>query len=365
MPTEKTYTFINEPWRILIKKGMVKSPGELFLSNNSYFNSEKYWSNTNQSVPDATIDVRHLLNEVNPTTDELNRLYEKIKEAVTGPKGELLTSAVEWKSSLGMVTSRITQISAAYSAVKKLQFSKASAILRLSPSVNRKIERQLRNKKIEFSPTSAWLEYWMGWAPLCGDITHALNTITGVPKQSNHFSVGVRLKRPQEVIAIGDEYDRIKWVTETIGKLSAYGNFHVTNHNMAVANQLGLLNPALVAWQIVPFSFIVDWFANIGNVVGSLTDFVGIEMRDTGYAKNVTVTSTGTRRTSIYDNMNSTYYVTVYKVSHGKAEGFGRVKRRSPGPIQAPRLEIKMLDKLSLTRALTSISLLTEIFLKK
>ncbi len=45
-------------------------------------------------------------------------------------------------------------------------------------------------------------------------------------------------------------------------------------------NQLGLLNPASLAWELVPYSFVVDWFLPIGSMLGALSapaglDFVG------------------------------------------------------------------------------------------
>jgi hypothetical protein len=38
---------------------------------------------------------------------------------------------------------------------------------------------------------------------------------------------------------------------------------------------LGLTNPALVGWELVPFSFVVDWFTPIGSWLESLTAFEG------------------------------------------------------------------------------------------
>jgi hypothetical protein len=40
-------------------------------------------------------------------------------------------------------------------------------------------------------------------------------------------------------------------------------------------SQLGLANPAAVAWELVPFSFVVDWFTDAGTFINSFTDFLG------------------------------------------------------------------------------------------
>lgn len=53
----------------------------------------------------------------------------------------------------------------------------------------------------------------------------------------------------------------------------------VDNPNLWLANRLGLVNPAQWILEGIPFSFVVDWFSNLSNVVMSLTDFVGLQTR--------------------------------------------------------------------------------------
>lgn len=50
----------------------------------------------------------------------------------------------------------------------------------------------------------------------------------------------------------------------------------VDNPNLYLANRLGLVNPVQWGLEAIPFSFVVDWFSNLSNVVNSLTDFVGL-----------------------------------------------------------------------------------------
>jgi hypothetical protein len=39
---------------------------------------------------------------------------------------------------------------------------------------------------------------------------------------------------------------------------------------MSVARQLGMLDPASVVWEIVPYSFVVDWFVPFGTYLSNL-----------------------------------------------------------------------------------------------
>jgi hypothetical protein len=42
---------------------------------------------------------------------------------------------------------------------------------------------------------------------------------------------------------------------------------------------LGLINPAVVAWELVPFSFLVDWFIPVGKFLDSWTDQLGYDIQ--------------------------------------------------------------------------------------
>jgi hypothetical protein len=57
---------------------------------------------------------------------------------------------------------------------------------------------------------------------------------------------------------------------------------HISNPNLYLANKLGFVNPAVIAWELVPFSFVVDWFVPVGNFLSQWTDFVGLSLQN-GY----------------------------------------------------------------------------------
>lgn len=355
-----------------------------------YSRNNPYYKNTQRSTAPqepTRIPDRLPANQSGPFPDvitppaAINRLVGKVNEVLQGPKGELLTSAVEWKSSLDMITKRAGTLIEAYSALRKGHLFEVAKILGIPNKTAQQVVRRSR-KKLKWSlrappkergkkkpveryasPTSAWLEYWMGWAPLMGDIGHALNTLVRTPPPNNHFSVGVRVTVPTVVVEQGSPLSHyyFRKQTDSTGVLSAYGNFIVTNHNLNLLNQLGFVNPALTMWQIVPFSFIVDWFGNVGQVIGSLTDNVGITLSETGSARmmKTTVTTLDVGYEIFYD---PSFRQEFYSLSQS---GERLELRRDPGGLPKPQLNFAMLDKLSLSRAATSISLLVEIFLRK
>lgn len=302
-----------------------------------------------------------LVTAARPSVSDNNRLYSKLVEKLNGgDQGDLLTSAVEWRSSLDMITSRAKQLGEIYLTIRRGDFGKAASLMGLVSHRRKSVEKRLKKRR-RLDATEVWLEYWMGWAPMIGDIGNALEVIIRPPPLNQGFSVSVKVSS-KYVNTIGIPSDRTYRVEkcDLNGRLSAYGKYKIVNHNLNTLNQLGLINPARTAWNVVPFSFIVDWFSNVGQVLGSLTDFAGLSISDTGrgYLFEHTSSKIGhdwLQPSALSDPMRIPFSANASSVD----------KRRVPGSLPSPQLNVVMLDKLSLTRAATSISLLVEIFLKK
>jgi hypothetical protein len=58
------------------------------------------------------------------------------------------------------------------------------------------------------------------------------------------------------------------------------GRVGIENLDLALASQLGVVNPASIAWELIPFSFIVDWFLNVGDFLNQFSDFLGLRIED-------------------------------------------------------------------------------------
>lgn len=59
-------------------------------------------------------------------------------------------------------------------------------------------------------------------------------------------------------------------------KCTIWARIDPNAQHVRALNQLGLLNPAGVAWDLVPFSFVVDWFCPIGPVLYAMTAPAGL-----------------------------------------------------------------------------------------
>jgi hypothetical protein len=126
--------------------------------------------------------------------------------------------------------------------------------------------RQPRSKKL----ASLQLEWVYGWAPFLGTI-HDLCDREFPPNPEIYISEKVT-----------------KSVNMTQGNMKTEGTIRSGYSMLCVmdsplvssATKLGLVNPAAVAWELVPFSFIVDWFIPIGTYINSITAFGGFRIED-------------------------------------------------------------------------------------
>lgn len=61
------------------------------------------------------------------------------------------------------------------------------------------------------------------------------------------------------------------WEIKGKSTIQSRVKLHAAVDNAAIANlaQWGFLNPAQIAWELVPYSFVVDWFMPVGNLISA------------------------------------------------------------------------------------------------
>lgn len=122
----------------------------------------------------------------------------------------------------------------------------------------------------------------------------------------------------------------------------------VSNPNLALANRLGVINPAVVAWDLVPWSFVVNMFVNVNELLSSLTDEVGYDVTDRTRTDTVrTLTEVLISRAAVYKETPS--YGSILR----------KRKTRQAVSAFAPSLTVKVPD-FSWETALIAGSLLIQ-----
>lgn len=77
-----------------------------------------------------------------------------------------------------------------------------------------------------------------------------------------------------------------------------YAQIDPDSQGLRSLNQLGLLNPVALAWELASFSFVVDWVLPIGPVLNALSAPAGLKFVNGSISNRVKMTATGTSNLS-------------------------------------------------------------------
>lgn len=266
-----------------------------------------------------------------------NRLYERFRARVYEAEAQLATATAESGKSFDMIARRAAQLRKAYRNARKGKFAKYFVNGVFDPA------RGWRGSSKELG--KLWLEFWLGWKPMVGDIYSACQVLS-----SEFPDIPVKVRANGSWSMVERKYIDYTFETreaEMVFKVRAACRVKVSNQNLNLANQLGLINPASFVWELVYLSFIVDWFINVGDVLQSWTDFVGLELIEPSTTELTTCKASYTWTSNVYNFSRST-----------KSDGV-RMSRRLTMP-PAPVLRFSKMKGLSPQRAATAVSLLVQ-----
>jgi len=237
------------------------------------------------------------------SNDQL-RLISKLREEIRGSDFNLGVFLGESHQTLGMLASSASRLASAYVHARKGRWHSAAKSLVGSDEANRFVRKNFSTSRSPgFSKTGSalWLELQYGWLPLLNDIDGAAKQLAYVesyPKQKRYRAT-IR-KRGSNAPA------RTDWQYVTWDKLAQRKLIAIVEEQPSKAFLSGLTEPELIAWELVPFSFVADWIAPIGTYLEAR----GLERSIK--ATYVTTDFTSEKRLGVMPvqyNVDGTYYV--------------------------------------------------------
>jgi hypothetical protein len=262
----------------------------------------------------------------------LDKLYERV---------ELGLNIAERRQSMDMIAQRALQLRKAWNSLVKGDFRAFKRELGLS-SGGKRWSRPDQASRL-------WLEYHFGWEQLVKDIYDLVHYLDqGWPRK-----LSVKGKASAEGLITLSKLNSNGTGTDSWYKFQAKvtmgAKVSVTDPSAYTLTTLGLINPATLAWERIPFSFVADWFVPVGQYLNSFTDHVGLSV-DQPYTTLLQVAYG--QRQLIYGPVLPSPGVQEYSV----------MKMERVLNITRPQLKLKMIKGISPVRAATSISLLIQAF---
>lgn len=215
---------------------------------------------------------------------ELRRKTEfKILEKLKNQKVNLAQVFAERKMTADLIASSATRIAQSFIALKKGDILGAARRLGGAGSTVpvRKVRAFRRQYPLDRDKaiSRAWLELQYGWRPLLQDIYGSAEFLAKKQTREIFDVVRSRNKRVWEETKTGKvpatPIDFLYYRDTTLeSSMSLW--FSTDGAALATAKEAGLTNPALLAWELLPYSFVVDWFIPIGNYLGSLDATIGL-----------------------------------------------------------------------------------------
>lgn len=204
--------------------------------------------------------------------------------------------------------------------------------------------------------SARWLEYWLCVAPTIGDMHAAAQVLTKA-----HFF--------QAEIAGSSGYPLVRYYRDSspyppviayrnddgrgMGYVKVGGFATLSNPNHALAVDLGIANPLVIAAELVPFSFVAGWFVNWNQYLSSFTDTAGFALSNTYYTSYAVMEGTQHAWAK-----HEGPFPTVMQL---RAVGM----KRTVTSIPAPFLKVTLPNRLSLSRAATAMSLVVSLLTSK
>ncbi len=283
----------------------------------------------------------------------------------------LAVSLAEMKETVGLISTTAIRLATSYRYLRKGRVKDAFRSLGISD--NKRIHglrgvpansksywtaehhrRYLENRvprrdKLSQFAASSWLELQYGWTPLLLDV---YGSAEYVAKLLHDSSVDLIVKATGKGVSTNSNSNsngQSSAIAEAIVKYIVH--LKISDPLIRNSASLGLTNPLNVAWELVPFSFVIDWFLPIGDTLNSLSALQGYTVVDS-------CTSTKIYEQRTFTSLNKTFPCSAATIE----SSFKRVKGGVP-PIFAPRLDLSRL--LSWRKAATSLSLLKVVFLNK
>lgn len=215
----------------------------------------------NQALSSSGLSISQAMEDA-----ALNQALSNLK----GMRVDLGTAFGERKATAKMLGNTATNIARAVKALRRGNVRDAMRSLGMATD---------RGMPRGSNWTNNWLALQYGWKPLLSDCYGAVQALSKLPGDRWRVTAkGFKSESsfPSFQVTPGGSSPTGYRSQATLKRL-AFCRIDALSSNDLVQSfsSLGVLNPLNVAWELVPYSFVVDWFLPIGDWLSNLDAYLG------------------------------------------------------------------------------------------
>jgi hypothetical protein len=214
-------------------------------------------------------------NTDNPWADGIfentqKRASHKFFDSLQESSANLAVDFAEASQSRDMIAKRCAQLSKIFRNLKKLAYRWWKNLLwnRANPKLPpRWVPPKFREAQSPLDIVSnTWLEWKLGWSPLLSSIFGVLDHTKNLARRFRVRANTKGLKRLKFTPAMTIPGRYVAWTDVEASVYCTWcADYENTSPVLHDKNRLTSFNPASVIWELVPFSFVFDYFINIGR----------------------------------------------------------------------------------------------------
>jgi hypothetical protein len=211
------------------------------------------------------------------------RAEASVLQKIKNQKVNLAQMFAERGQTANLIASTANRLASCYNGLRRGNIAAAATALGvpLKPSVSRRYKSKYP-KDPQGAAANAWLELQYGWKPLLQDVygsaeavadAHLGKAVYQTAKSTMSDKISVMLT------SSNSEVEKSRHCTASY-QVKVSCTFQYSNPGLHDAKALGLTNPALLAWELLPYSFVVDWFLPVGDALSNLDATIGCSFVD-------------------------------------------------------------------------------------
>jgi hypothetical protein len=301
-----------------------------------------------------------------PSSSADFRAQRKLREKL-GPSNNIAQDFAQFYQVSNLIGNNLTRIAKSVMALRQGNLAESISTLWHG---QKPVFRRGKHPRPENSIADNWLMMQYGWKPLLEDIHGVMESLkrynladetvytirsSATNERHTHEPGFLNVAGPRTYTGAKGE------IAQTTVR---YGlRYRVANRLKVFLQQTGFTNPASLAWEVLPWSFVVDWALPIGPWIDSFTSYSGLEFID-GWKSIVTEVITDWN-TSYCGKLNVSDPNDVQMISY-----YGTLRKRSvtyartrliafpTSPVPEPK------NPITMTHAANGLALLVSAFNK-